>query len=202
LATVEGVHAVLSSRRGPSGSKRHRRLCSLSLLFAIASSCCLAQEGPTESQVKAAYLYNFGKFVTWPPDSSQSQEFFAICILGKDPFGAVLDSTVTGQKIDGKAIKIRRFSRLQDAAGCKVLYISSSEEPRLAAILAEAQRIHLLTVSDIPRFAERGGNIGLVAQEERIRFEVNRNSAERNHLALSSELLKVATRVIQNASGS
>lgn len=74
--------------------------------------------------------------------------------------------------------------------------MSSSEEKRLPVIISEAQRMHVLTVSDMPHFAERGGTIGLVNQEDRIRFEVNRTRAEECHLGLSSELLKVAVKVI------
>jgi hypothetical protein len=177
---------------------RSRRKCALAfyLLVLLAAPLCSAQAPPsTESQVKAAYLYNFGKFVTWPASGG---EFFDICILGKDPFGPILDATVTGERIDGKKITVHRISRVQEGAGCNVLFISSSEEGRLPAILVEAQRMHVLTVSDMPHFAERGGIIGLVNQQGRVRFEVNLKMAEQTPLLLSSELLKVAIRVIQS----
>jgi YfiR/HmsC-like len=151
---------------------------------------------PSESQVKAAYLYNFGKFVTWPSDRAATSEVFYICVLGKDPFGSVLDETVNGERIDGKKIGVLRISRVQEAGSCNILFVSSSEEKRLPTIILEAQRVHVLTVSDIPHFAERGGTIGLVNHEDRIRFEVNRTRAEECHLGLSSELLKVAVKVI------
>lgn len=151
---------------------------------------------PSESQVKAAYLYNFGKFVTWPSDRAVTSEAFYICVLGKDPFGHVLDETVNGERIDGKKIGVLRISRVQEARSCSILFVSSSEEKRLPVIISEAQRMHVLTVSDMPHFAERGGTIGLVNQEDRIRFEVNRTRAEECHLGLSSELLKVAVKVI------
>lgn len=167
------------------------------MLALLTSSFAPAQASKaTESQVKAAYLYNFGKFVTWPNDSSKSSDAFEICVLGKDPFGPILDETVQGDKINGKKIEILRLARLQEASGCNILFISSSEESHLSGIVTEAQRMHLLTVSDIPHFAERGGTIGLVNQEDRIRFEVNRTRAEQCHLGLSSELLKVAVKVI------
>jgi len=171
----------------------------LTVLLFFGVLLCSAQDSkPTESQVKAAYLYNFGKFVTWPADRAAASAVFQICVLGHDPFGSVLDSTVLGESIDGKKITVQRMTRIQDASGCSILFISSSEESRLAAILPEAQRLHALTVSDIPHFAERGGTIGLVNHQDRIRFEVNRTMAEQCHLQLSSELLKVAIRVIQS----
>lgn len=154
-----------------------------------------AQTHPSEFQVKAAYLYNFGKFVRWqiPPVNATS---FDICILGKDPFGPVLDSTVAGETIDGKQIKASRLDRPQEAAHCSVLYVAPSEEARLSAILSVVQRMKVLTVSDVPEFCERGGIIGLVKKDDKVRFEVNRAAADRAQLVLSSELLKVATKVI------
>jgi hypothetical protein len=164
----------------------------------LSASCSLAQAAhPTESQVESAYLYNFGKFVTWPADHPTPADVFGICVLGRDPFGTILDSTVNGESIDGKKISVKRLSSMQQAQPCNILFISSSEEAHLAAILEASQRMSLLTVSDMKNFAQRGGAIGLVVQDDRIRFEVNRTAAMRCHLALSSELLKVAIRVIE-----
>jgi hypothetical protein len=162
--------------------------------FAVLSSAQASR--PTEAQVQAAYLFNFGKFVTWPePRDSGS---FQICILGKDPFGHLLDATVNGETIKDKKITIQRISSMQQAPPCSILFISSSEENKLAGILITAQRLNLLTVSTMKRFAERGGMIGLIAQQDRVRFEVNLRAAEQAHLLLSSELLKVAVNVLEN----
>ena len=175
--------------------RRSGALC----VVAVFLSCALSgaqSSRPSESQVEAAYLYNFGKFVTWPSDRLATSEAFYVCVLGKDPFGPVLDETVNGEQIDGKNVRILRISRVQEGRSCHILFVSSSEEKSLPVIIVEAQRMHVLTVSDMPHFAERGGTIGLVHQQDRIRFEVNRTGAEDCHLGLSSELLKVATRVI------
>jgi hypothetical protein len=169
-------------------------LTALFLLFAFVPAH--AQTHPTEFQVKAAYVYNFGKFIKWPAEASSAASPFEICVLGKDSFAAVLDTTVSGESIDRRSIAVKRISNLQEAAACNILFIGSSEESRLKAILAATQHLNVLTVSDIPHFAERGGVIGFVRQEEKIRFEVNLGAAEQSHLALSSELLKVASRVI------
>jgi uncharacterized protein DUF4154 len=155
-----------------------------------------AQQYPTEAQVKAAYLYNFGKFVRREKESPSRNDSFDICVLGKDPLGAVLDSTVEGETIDGKTVTASRLGSIQEMSHCSVLFVSSSEEGRLALILNAAQRFSVLTVSDLSHFAERGGMIGLVMQGDKIRFRVNRKAAEDAHLVLSSELLKVAAEVI------
>ena len=103
---------------------------------------------------------------------------------------------MNGEQIDGKKVGILRISKIQEVRSCNILFVSSSEEKRLPTIVVEAQRMHVLTVSDMPHFAERGGTIGLINHNDRIRFEVNRTRAEECHLGLSSELLKVALRVI------
>jgi hypothetical protein len=163
----------------------------------LAYSATAQEVHPTEAQVKAAYLYNFGKFVTWPDHRAGDSGSFQICILGRDPFGKVLDSTVSGEKINDKPIVTRRISRVQEAQACNILFISTSDESRLPAILPVARAMNLLTVSDMPNFANHGGTIGLVLQEEKVRFEVNRTAAEEAHLVLSSQLLKVASKVIE-----
>jgi YfiR/HmsC-like len=173
----------------------------LSSLLCFSALQGFGQQRPTEAQVKAAYLYNFGKFVTWPPDQTDNSDSLAICILGKDPFGAVLDTTVAGENINGKKITVKRLAKLQDGGPCQILYISISEQVRVRQILPMARRAGMLTVSDIPSFAQLGGIIGFVTLEDKIRFEVNRDAAERSGLALSSQLLKVASRVIGQTPG-
>lgn len=153
------------------------------------------QAHPTAPQIKAAYVYNFGKFVRWqsPPAGSDS---FDICVLGKNPFGSTLASTVAGEKLDGRDIRVRNISNPPEAAHCRILFVSSSEESHLKPILVLARQASLLTVSDMHGFAERGGMIELVNLEDRIRFQVNANAVNEAGLTVSSELLKVAVKVI------
>ncbi|MFY9743788.1 MAG: YfiR family protein [Candidatus Sulfotelmatobacter sp.] len=169
---------------------------SLLFLSALAAAPLAAQQKPTEAQVKAAYLYNFGKFVTWQNDAGANVNSLNICVLGKDPFGGILDATVAGESIDGKQIVIKRLTKIQDGPDCRILFVGSSEEKRLRSILAVAQASAMLTVSSIPTFLQQGGVIEFVTQEDRIRFAVNLNAAQQSHLVLSSQLLKVASQVI------
>lgn len=151
---------------------------------------------PDEYQVKAAYLYNFGRFVKWPAGIAAGKgDSFAVCVLGQDPFGSTLDSTLAGEALDGKPVVIRRIAKPQDTVDCRILFVSSTEEHHLKEILAAIDQVGVLTVSDIPGFSRRGGIIQFVAEGERVRFEINLASAESARLVLSSELLKVATAV-------
>jgi hypothetical protein len=172
-------------------------VCS-TLLLLISVFCCASSlwgqvPRAEESQVKAAFLYNFGKFVKWP--NGQSPQSFTICVLGKDPFGPELDSIVSGELVDGRPVTVRRIAGTQDAAVCRILFISVSEQNRLGLILSAVSKLPVLTVSDMPEFIERGGMIQFVLVGGRVRFDVNLGSTENSGLAMSSELLKVAQRV-------
>ena len=164
---------------------------------------CLQARGQqakvNEFQVKAAYLYNFGRFVEWPaPDNNEA---FEICVLGADPFGQTLDATLARETIDGKTVAAKRISKPQDVDSCRIVFISSSEEGHLKEVLAALDKASVLTVSDIPRFSERGGMIGFILDGNRVRFDVNLASAQGARLTLSSELLKVATNVRKDRPG-
>jgi len=171
-------------------------LWALAVLWALTGALFLhAQASPTEYQVKAAYLYNFGKFVEWPTRGTTSESSFNICVLGQDPFGSTFGSTLGGENIKGKSVLLKRIPNAQEAVGCHILFISSSEEPRLKEILAALDKTSVLTVSDMPQFTRRGGMIQFVMDANRVRFEVNLTSAERTGLTVSSQLLKVAISV-------
>jgi hypothetical protein len=154
----------------------------------------------SEYQVKATYLYNFGRFVQWPPNATAAKgDSFSICVLGQDPFGPTLDSTLAGETLDGKPLAVKRISTPRDAGECRILFISSTEENHLKEILAALDESAILTVSDMPAFSRRGGMIQFVLERDKVRFEVNLTTTEIAKLTLSSELLKVATTIRRNA---
>jgi len=164
------------------------------------SSLQAQQSKPTEYELKAAYLYNFGKFVEWPAmATAANHDPFLICVLGKDPFGASLDAAIAGEAINGERVLAKRISKPQEALNCRVLFISSSEEAQLKEILTTLEKTSVLTVSDMPQFTRRGGMIQFVPEASRVRFEVNLTVAERAGLTLSSQLLKVAISVRRNS---
>jgi hypothetical protein len=174
-------------------------LCSIvAIVFALPLDTILfaQQPKPSEYQVKATYLYNFGRFVKWPDTVPAGKgDTFSVCVLGLDPFGSILDSTLSGEALDGKPVLLRRISKPQDAGECRILFISSTEEKHLKEILTALDESGVLTVSDMPGFTRRGGMIQFVLEGDRIRFEINLTSAESAKLVLSSELLKVAANV-------
>jgi len=185
-------------RRMTGGRPRHlSQPMALLVAWMLAGASCLnaQKSNPTEYEVKAAYLYNFGRFVEWPAKASAASEYFSICVLGGDPFGATFDATIAGESINGKKVVVARITKPQDAASCRILFISSSEESRLKEILATLDKTSVLTVSDISQFTRRGGMIQFLTEANRVRFEVNLTIAEHAGLTLSSQLLKVAVSV-------
>ena len=178
----------------------HRTLGLVITWTVIAAPWLHAQQsGPTENEVKSAYLYNFGKFVEWPANAAIVGEFFPICALGDDAFGSTLETTISGESINGKKVLVKRVAKPQDAVSCRILFISSSEQNQLKEILAALDNTSVLTVSDMPQFTRRGGMIQFVVEANKVRFEVNLTSAERAGLTLSSQLLKVAINVKRSA---
>jgi hypothetical protein len=161
------------------------------------SAICAQQSKPQEYQVKAIYLYNFSKFVQWPA-SAGSKDTFAICVLGRDPFGSALDAALAGEKMEQKTIVALRIPDVQEAAKCQILFIANSEAARVKQILSALGKNNILTVSDIPEFSQNGGVIQFVIQENKVRFEVNLTAADKAGLTLSSQLLKVASAVKQD----
>jgi hypothetical protein len=155
---------------------------------------------PTDYDVKAAYLYNFGRFVEWPAKSTTSRaEHFTVCVLGQDPFGPTLDSTLAGETIAGRVVVAKRISSAQEADGCRIIFLSPAEGGHLKKIVAELDKKAILTVSDMPQFVQLGGMIQFVLEDKKIRFEVNLTATQRAGLILSSELLKVAAAVSKSS---
>jgi hypothetical protein len=147
-----------------------------------------------EYQVKAAYLTDLGRYVEkWSARANPSpDEPFDLCVLGQDPFGSTLDAAVKGEKIGGSPLEAKRISHPQDALGCRILFIGSTEESQLRAIIAALGTAPVLTVADLPDFVKQGGMIQFVLDGNHVNFEINIAAAQRAGLKLSSELLKVA----------
>jgi hypothetical protein len=165
---------------------------SLAVLLAVTTVPSAQRPTAGELEVKAAYLYNFARFVAWPLRTDNATEPFSICVLGRDPFGPVLDATLKGAAVRGAMVIPRRIAEPADASGCHVLFISASEERRVSSIMTVLGHTGVLTVSDMPKFVVRGGMIQFVNEGGRVRFEIGLVPAQDAGLSLSSELLRVA----------
>jgi hypothetical protein len=155
---------------------------------------------PTEYEVKAAFLYEFGRFVEWTPVSAGDSDFFAICVLGEDPFGILLDEAVKDKTASGHKVIARRIVGVRDSGDCRILFISPSEDSRLLEILKALEGKGILTVGEGSQFTRRGGMVSFRTEQNRVRFAINQAATERAGIKLSSQLLKIAT-VVEAAGG-
>jgi hypothetical protein len=160
------------------------------------ASLASAQNRMSEYDVKAAYLFNFGKFVRFtPPDADSKRQIFDICIVGDDPLGATLDRLAANELFDGKPVRVLRLKTAVEARGCAIAYISASEGARVKNDLDALRGQPVLTVSDAGNFLQNGGMVQFVPQENHVRFAVDLDAVRNARLSLSSELLRVAISV-------
>lgn len=173
---------------------RSTTLLLLSLLLLCATTAH-AEDQTSEYKVKAAYLYNFTKFVSWPdttlPGDTQT---INICVLGKNPFGSLLEP-ITHMKTQDRTITIETIEdiRALEKKSCQILFISASEQGVAAELLRKTGKMPILTVSDMDGFAQHDGIIGFVVKEGKIRLEINLRAARKVGLTISAKLLEIAT---------
>lgn len=163
----------------------------LSLVLLLCGVC--RAEVAAEYQVKAVFVFNFSRFVEWPPQAFTAPDApFVIGILGDDPFGARLDEAVRGEQIDQHPLSVRRFRTLGDIGDCQILFIGRSEGAQLPQVLAALEHRSTLTVSELDRSSERGVMIQFTMENNRIRLRINVEAARAAGLTISSKLLRSA----------
>jgi len=164
------------------------------LILLIATAAAPAQSKPSEYDIKAAYLFNFGKFMRHST-AYVPRATFDICILGHDPIGRTIDDIAANESIDNLPVRVIRIPDVTNAKSCRIVYITASEDVHLREDMAILAGTDVLTVSDSPTFLQVGGMVQFVLVSNHVRFAVNLNALNRSHLALSSELLRVAASV-------
>ena len=160
----------------------------LYVLFAAGGSAVAR-----EYALKAAFLFNFCQFVEWPGTAFPTPNSpLIIGVIGADPFGGTLAETIEGEVIRGRPIRMERYRRPEDARNCHVLFIAESERHRIPTILSPLRGTNVLTVGESETFLRLGGMIALIADQNRVRLQINPTVAKSAHLDLSSKLLRVA----------
>jgi len=185
-------------------SRRRHQWCLLLLPIAVdAAAAAASPTAPTEYEVKEAFIYNFAQYVQWPESPRiDPKRSFIIGLIGKDAFGPALDEVVSGQSIQGRPVRVTRFRRVEDIAGCDILFVAASERGNLTKIFAALNKAPVLTIGDMDHFAQLGGMINLINEGNRIRFEINVAAIERAGLKAGSQLLRLARIVSESQSGS
>jgi len=146
----------------------------------------------TEDDVKAAFLYNFAKYVDWP--NTAGSDAFRVCVVADAGLEKRVDNLVAGETIDGKAVR-RETPAPEGARGCHILFIGDIESERIDHFIAAVQGAPVLTVGESPDFLNRGGMIAFVHEGDRVRFDINNAAAQQVGVTVSSRLLRLARRV-------
>jgi hypothetical protein len=145
----------------------------------------------TEPALKAAFIYNFAKFTTWPADLPATDSF-SICVLGDPAVGDALDRAVAGRKLFERPITVARVTAAEPKRGCRILYVSGLPVRDAAGVVGELRDIPVLTISNIDGFASSGGMTQFFFEHGQLRFRIHLDSAKRAGLQISSRLLIMA----------
>jgi hypothetical protein len=173
-------------------TQRWRRI-GAAFAVALGAASAVAAEALTEVQVKAAYVYNFVKYVEWPAGAfATAQSPVVLCVAAGDGLRGAL-AAIDGKQAQGRALQLRRAVRPDEFRSCHVLFVPESEEREAGELLRRAGSLPVLTVGEHDGFAAAGGVIGFVVRDDRVQFEINPDAAARADLKVSSRLLQLAT---------
>jgi hypothetical protein len=148
---------------------------------------------PREAKVKSAFLLNFARYVEWPEYAFASTNSpIVIAVLGEDLLQGNLDATVAGKTVETHPVQVKRARRVSDLGDCHIVFVCPSERDRWRTELVQLRSKPILSVSELDGFTSQGGIILLRKKQGMMRFEINREAAERAGLKISSKLLKLA----------
>ena len=176
-----------------------RVVLAIALWSSVLSSEGIAGPAPiTESQVKAAYLYNFAKFIAWPEGSfAKADAPMEICVLGDTSFESTLKEIVYSHTVDGHPVQVVHVTAVADAHKCHILFIPSPQDKQARALIEAIRNNSIVTVGETQGFLEEGGMIRFALQEGKVTFQVSLRAAALSGVRISARLLGVATQVIQ-----
>lgn len=152
-----------------------------------------AADALTETQVKAAYIYNFAKFVQWPAEAfATPQAPLVLCVPAKEGLGGAL-AAIDGKPVQGRELQVRRAVKPDELKSCHILFVPEADAHATPDLLRKVGALPVLTIGEREGFATAGGGIGFVTGDERVQFEINPDAANRANLKISSQLLRLAT---------
>lgn len=168
-------------------------LALVALLSVSRQSTPQAATFADEYRIKAAFLFNFAKFVQWPPQAYQNDpEHQVFCVFGADPFGPVLDHTLAGKQVEGRSVVVRRVQDREELRRCQLVFVAAAEGELLPEILTSLGNSPVLLVGDDPDFVRDGGAISFVLRKGHVRFAINPKAAQQARLKIDAQLLDLA----------
>lgn len=163
------------------------------LLICLPPTARADSQQLNESRIKAAFVFNVARYVSWP---AASNEPFVIGVLGRGTVDSAWQE-LRGKTVHGRTLDVRKSDDLDDLLNCQIVFITASKRKNLSQILLLLQDYPILSISDTEGFAQAGGMVHLIKEDDRIRFRINLAAAHRSGLKISSQLLKLAKGVIE-----
>ena len=175
--------------------RRRMFACATALMVTAGAAGHDGRREAIEYPIRAAYLYQFARFVEWPDETAGRERDLVIGVLGDTALGDALDRVVAGKKVRGHGLAVRRLESAPGDGVCDIVFIGGGDDARVAAALEKLRGVPVLTVGDRDGFVQRGGMIGFVVEDGRVRFDVNLHAARQAGLRVSAQLLGVARSV-------
>jgi hypothetical protein len=175
-----------------------RRACAAGILciVAVLRAYPAAQRQNDENSIKAAFLYNFTKFIDWPESAFPgSGAHFTMCVFANDGFRRELEAIMLGEQVRGRLVAIAVPDAADDLKSCHLVYFGPDENDRAAKRLPTVRQVPILTVGEGRRFLEQGGQIAFMLENDRVRFDISKSAANAAGLNISSKLLRVARQI-------
>lgn len=191
--TVFSGDAVRALGRRVSASVlRGGWLAAVGLLLHLCPQPAAWAQPSGESMLKAAFLYNFAKFVEWPEKALPNEaETFTICVIGDERMMQAVSLTLQDKQVQGRMVVTRPLHSLNEASACQVLFVAASAVDVAEQAGSVAKTLPILTVGESDQFIPKGGVIKLFVEDGKLRFEISPQAAARAQLKISSKLLKL-----------
>jgi len=159
-----------------------------------AAMLCGADQPAQEFKVKAAFLYNFARFVEWPSFAfKDANSPFVIAVVGTDPFDGALEQAVSGKTIGNRKVEIRHFDSVDKIGACQILFVPASDDESEKQINDKVKNDPVLTVGESEKFvSDGGGSVRFFTDDGKMRFEISTDATDAAKLKVSSKLLKLA----------
>jgi hypothetical protein len=173
-----------------------RSVLLLVAIMGIGLPTVSGQEHPSEYEVKAAFLFNFAKFVEWPPEAFPGTNSpIVLGVLGRNVFGNALEKTIRNRKVNNRSFQFQICNSAAEATNCQILFVSPSEKENFPKIVDTLHNASVLTVSEADGFIKAGGMVNFMIEGNNIRFQINDDAAKKARLKVSSKLLSLAAPV-------
>lgn len=203
MSEAEGMVPIVSAAR-PLRARRCRWPALLTLLAVLSTVAQPAFSGnlsaSREYQLKAAFLYNFTKFIEWPPQSfSGTSAPIVIGVLSDSPLGSELVQVVKDRNVNGRSIVVKRIETAAEARLTHLLFVGAGEGGRFVELEPAIRGSSIVTIGESPSFAQAGGTINFVLEDDKVRFEINMDSAEHAGLRISAQLQKLAKLILKRS---